>query len=92
MKSRTRERLDALITHVKTQLVSKLIVEYALRLKPETLEWFDKLLRTAIDAAKLIGQLHAARPDTNEKAETDEELADTKPMRTRPPPPPKGKA
>jgi DNA transposition AAA+ family ATPase len=91
MKSRTRERLDALITHVRTQLVSRLIVEYALRLKPETLEWLDKLLRTAIDAAKLIGQLHAARPDTDEKPETDE-LADTRPMKTRPPPPPKGRA
>jgi hypothetical protein len=91
MKSRTRERLDALITHVKTQLVSTLIVEYALRLKPETLEKIDKLLRSAIDAAKLIGQLHAARPD-DATPETSDELADTKPMRTRPPPPPKGRA
>lgn len=87
MKSRTRERLDALITHVRTQLVSRLIVEYALRLKPETLEWFDRLLRSAIDAAKLIGQLHAARPDTDDKPETETELADTRPMKTRPPPP-----
>lgn len=91
MKSRTRERLDNLVTSLRTQVVTTLIVEYALRLKPETLEKFDRLFRAAIDAAKLIGQLHAARPDDADEPSTDE-LADTRPMKTRPPPPPKGRA
>jgi hypothetical protein len=91
--SRTRMKLEALVTRLKTELVSTLIVEYALRLKPTTLEKFDKLFRAALDAARLIGQLHAARPyDQEPLPETEDELADTRPMRTRPPPPPKPKA
>jgi hypothetical protein len=84
--SRTRERIEALVTRLKTELVSTLIVEYALRLKPGTLQKFDALFRAALEAARLIGQLHAARP-SDPPLEPEDELADTRPMRSRPPPP-----
>ena len=85
--SRTRQRIEALLTHVRTELTSHLLLEYGVRLRPGSLEWFKALLLKALNAAKLIGQLHAARPDVNEPAEADDELADTRPMKTKPPPP-----
>lgn len=88
MISRTRARIEALVTRLKTEMVSTLIVEYALRLKPSTLQKFDQLFRAALEAARLIGQLHAARPsDSDRPLKPDDELADTRPMRSKPPPP-----
>lgn len=86
MISRTRERIEALVTRLRTELITTLIVDYALRLKPATLQKFDGLFRAALEAARLIGQLHAARPADPPLAPEDD-LADTKPMRSRPPPP-----
>ena len=90
MISRTRQRIEDLVTKLKTELVSTLIVDYALRLKPVTLQKFDILFRAALEAARLIGQLHAARP-ADPPMTPEDELADTRPMRTRPPPPPSKK-
>lgn len=91
LASRTRERIENLATHVRTELVARLVLEHGVRLSPAMLEWFTELLRRALDAARLIGQLHAARPEYPPKNASDDvdDLADTKPMRTKPPPPPK---
>lgn len=91
MISRTRQRIENLAVRLKTELVSTLLVEYAVRLSPGTMQKFDVLFRSALDAARLIGQLHAARPSDPQWTPEDD-LADTRPMRTRPPPPPKPKA
>lgn len=90
LPSRTQERINAILVRIRTELVSTLLVEYALRLSPATLQKLEALLRQGLEAARLIGQLHAARPP--DPPEPDNlELADTRPLKTRPPPPPKGK-
>jgi hypothetical protein len=85
-------KLEALVTRFRTELVSTLAYDYATRLKPEHLEKLVSLVRNIADAARLIGQIHAARPksDPPPPPAADEDLIDTRPMRPRPPPlPPK---
>ena len=85
--SRTRQRIEALVTAIRTEVTTTLLVEYGVRLSPATLERFKALWLKALNAAKLIGQLHAARPDRNDEPDDEAgDLADTRPMKTKPPP------
>lgn len=88
--SRTRIKLEALVTRVRTELVSTLAYDYGVRLAPQHIEKLVQLVRDALDAARLIGQLHAARPKSEPPPPPagDEEI--TRPIpRTRPPPAPR---
>jgi hypothetical protein len=70
--SRTQQRIDAILTRIRSELVSTLIVEYAVRLRPATLDRMVKLIRDGLNAARLIGQLHAARPPDPHEPEVDD--------------------
>lgn len=90
MMSRTRERLENIATYVREQLVVTLADDpYNLRLRPETIAKFMELFRGALESARRIGQIHAARPPDPPPRPDVDENAITKRMRVRPPPPPK---
>lgn len=84
--SRTRQRLEALVARVRTEVHLVLLLEHGVRLTPAQIVKLDKLVYDALNAAKLIGKLHAARPEDADDTPTDDELADTRPMKSRPPP------
>lgn len=88
--SRTRMKLEALVTRFRTELTSTLAYDYGVRLTPEHIEKLVQLVRDITNAARLIGQLHAARPKSEPPPPPagDDEI--TRPIpRMRPPPAPR---
>jgi uncharacterized protein involved in exopolysaccharide biosynthesis len=85
-----RQRLAELLEQTVRKLVIALVTyEGGFRVKPATIERFREILSDALLAAKQISDMYGAQHDG---VPTADELADTRPMRTHPPPPPKPKA
>lgn len=81
-----RQRLAELRDQAVRKIVVTLVTyEGGLRLRPATIERLRAIVSDLLLAARQIVDLYAGQP---EEQPTEDELADTRPMRTRPPPPP----
>lgn len=83
-----RKQLERLTDGLLFEITSALALAYQVRPLPSIVQrWRDKA-EAALIEAMLIGQANAQQPLAAAKPdETVDELADTKPLKTRPPPP-----